>query len=73
MNDELERIWTEADVTYFRVLSRNSPGGTKETVDKLQDSRCPSKIRTKHLPDTNLDCYRYARSSYYVRSLKARV
>jgi hypothetical protein len=30
MNDEFERICEEEVVTYFKVLSRHSPGGTDE-------------------------------------------
>jgi hypothetical protein len=29
INDELERMWKEAVITYFNVLSRHSPGGTR--------------------------------------------
>jgi hypothetical protein len=29
MKDELERMWKEAVMAYFKVLSRNSPGGTE--------------------------------------------
>jgi hypothetical protein len=28
--DEYERIWRYAAMAYFKVLNRNSPGGTKE-------------------------------------------
>jgi hypothetical protein len=30
MNDELETIWKEMVVAYFKALSRNSPGRTEE-------------------------------------------
>jgi hypothetical protein len=30
MSNELERIWEEPVVTYFKVLSRHFPEGTKE-------------------------------------------
>jgi hypothetical protein len=30
MNDELEKMWKEAVVAYFKVLSQNSPEGTEE-------------------------------------------
>jgi hypothetical protein len=30
VNDELERIWKEADVAKFKVTSRHLPGGTEE-------------------------------------------
>jgi hypothetical protein len=28
VNDELGRMWKEARVTYFKVLSQHLPGGT---------------------------------------------
>jgi hypothetical protein len=31
MNDGLERMWKEAVVAYFKVLSRHLPGGTEES------------------------------------------
>jgi hypothetical protein len=40
VNDELEKIWKEAVMTYFKVESRHSPGGTKDNAENLsQDSR----------------------------------
>jgi hypothetical protein len=40
VNYELERIWKEAVVAYFKVLSGYFPGGTEETTKSLsQDSR----------------------------------
>jgi len=40
MFGELERIWEEAVVACFRVLSCHSPGGTEENIS--QDSHCHS-------------------------------
>jgi hypothetical protein len=34
MNYKLERIWKEATVAYFKVLSWQSPGGTEEKHEK---------------------------------------
>jgi hypothetical protein len=31
LSDKFESIWKEAIVAKFKVLSRNNPGGTKET------------------------------------------
>jgi hypothetical protein len=31
MNNELERIWKEAVMSYLKVLSDHLPGGTEET------------------------------------------
>jgi hypothetical protein len=36
MNDELKRIWKEAVLAQFKVLSRNLLGGTEENHEKLQ-------------------------------------
>jgi hypothetical protein len=44
VNKELERIWNEAIVAYFKVLSRHLPGGTEENHGNLsQDSRSPGR------------------------------
>jgi hypothetical protein len=34
MDSELERIWKEAVVAYFRALSQHLPGGNMENHDK---------------------------------------
>jgi hypothetical protein len=34
MNNELERIWKEAVVAYFNVLSRHLPGEAEENYEK---------------------------------------
>jgi hypothetical protein len=40
MNDELEMVWKEAVVAYFKVLSRHFPGGTDENQEIfIQDNR----------------------------------
>jgi hypothetical protein len=36
VNSELERIWKEAVVAYFKVLLRYSPGRTKENHEESQ-------------------------------------
>jgi hypothetical protein len=36
VNDELERMWKEAVVAYFKVLLQHSIGGTEENHDKLR-------------------------------------
>jgi hypothetical protein len=44
VNDELERICNEAAVAYFKLISRNLPGGPEENHETLrQDSRCPGR------------------------------
>jgi hypothetical protein len=39
MDDELERIWKEVIVAYFRVLLRHSPGGTEENNTTFQSGQ----------------------------------
>jgi hypothetical protein len=39
VNNELERMWKEAVVAQFKVLSRHLPR-TKENYEIPQDSRC---------------------------------
>jgi hypothetical protein len=43
MNNELERVWKEAIVTYFKILPRHLTGGTEENHGKpqSQDIRSP--------------------------------
>jgi hypothetical protein len=44
MNDKLERIWKEAAVPTFKLLSRRSPGGTEvEHETSSQDFRSPDR------------------------------
>jgi hypothetical protein len=35
MNNELERMWKEAVMTYFKVLSQKMPGGTEGNHENL--------------------------------------
>jgi hypothetical protein len=42
MNDELERIWKEAVMAYFNVLSRHLSEGTEANHEKI----CPD-VRTR--------------------------
>jgi hypothetical protein len=32
MNNEIKRMWKEAIVAYFKVLSRNSPEGSRRNL-----------------------------------------
>jgi hypothetical protein len=41
MNDELERMWKEAVVVYFKVLCRNSPGWTAANHENLSGLLVP--------------------------------
>jgi hypothetical protein len=44
VNDELEKIWKEAVMTKFKVLSWYLPGGSEENHKNLsQDSQSPSQ------------------------------
>jgi hypothetical protein len=54
-DDELERMWKEAVVAYFKVLSRHSPGGTEENTKTLsQDSL--AELGAGYLPNTKQEC-----------------
>jgi hypothetical protein len=44
MNDEFERMWKEAVVAYFKVLSRYSPGGISVSIIDV-----PAEIRKGYL------------------------
>lgn len=60
MVDELERKGNFHGM--MEVLSRHLPGWTEKNHEVLgQNSQCGTKIRTKHLPSTNLDNYHYAK------------
>jgi hypothetical protein len=41
MNAELERMWKEVVVSYFKVLCMELILGTEDGHEKLQNSRCP--------------------------------
>jgi hypothetical protein len=59
VNYELERIWKEAAVFYFKVLSRNFHGGTKENHTKKPSvivAGLRTEIDTQNLPNTKQDC-----------------
>jgi hypothetical protein len=36
VSNELERMWKEAVVAYFKVLSLHFPGGNEENLEKPQ-------------------------------------
>jgi hypothetical protein len=44
MNDELERIWKEAVMAYFKVLCRNLPRGAEENYENLMQYRRSSGL-----------------------------
>jgi hypothetical protein len=50
-NNELERIWKEAVVALFKVLSQALPGGTKENHRNLRIVSVPAEIQmdTSHI------------------------
>jgi hypothetical protein len=48
VNNELERMWKEAVVAKFMVLSRHLPGGTKENHEKPQSGQPVSGPRIEH-------------------------
>jgi hypothetical protein len=51
MNDEVERMWKESVVAYFKSTTQHSPGGIEETMkDIRQDSQCPSHDSNQALP-----------------------
>jgi hypothetical protein len=44
VNDELERMWKEAPVAKFKMLSQHLLGGTEENHENLnQDSQSPGR------------------------------
>jgi hypothetical protein len=45
MNAELERIWNEAVMAHFQVLSWYSPGGNEENHKKPQSEQPVSRPR----------------------------
>jgi hypothetical protein len=36
VNDELETMWKDSVIVYFKVVLYNLPGGTEETHEKLR-------------------------------------
>jgi hypothetical protein len=45
MNNELERIWKEAVIACFKVLSMHLPGGTERKHKKPQSEELVSQPR----------------------------
>jgi hypothetical protein len=37
VNDELERMWKEVVMDYFKVLFHNFPGGMRNTIKNLSE------------------------------------
>jgi hypothetical protein len=37
MNDELEAMWKEVVMTYFKILPQHLPGGTKDILSVLAE------------------------------------
>jgi hypothetical protein len=66
----MERMWTEAVMTYFKILSRNLHIETKETQEKPQNSRRPRRDSIWNLPDANTTAVRsrQTRSEDYLTS-----
>jgi hypothetical protein len=38
VNDELGRMWKEADVAYFKALYQHFPGGDEENHENIRQS-----------------------------------
>jgi hypothetical protein len=66
INDELVRMWKEAFVTYFRVLSRNWPGELRKTAKSLRIVGMMAKIRTRNLSNTNHKRYSLSHPALFV-------
>jgi hypothetical protein len=43
VNDELKRMWKEAFIAEFKVLTWHFPGGTEENHEKPLDIRSPGR------------------------------
>jgi hypothetical protein len=43
----------------IQVVFRNIPDGTEKTTKILRIVGVPAEIRTEHLKNTNVECYRY--------------
>jgi hypothetical protein len=52
VNDELETIWKEAVVAWFKVLSRHLPGGSKENHKNFKIACLRAEIWIRDLPNT---------------------
>jgi hypothetical protein len=56
MNDELESLWKEAVVFFFKVLSKHSTGETNKIKRILsQDGQCPDRISNRASPKYKSD------------------
>jgi hypothetical protein len=51
ISDGLERMWKEAVLAYFKVLSWHSTEGIEENHKKSQDIRCPGRYLNQAPPE----------------------
>jgi hypothetical protein len=56
MNAELERMWTEAVVAYFKVKSRHMFERLSKMTGNLRIVGLPDEILTRVLPNTKQEC-----------------
>jgi hypothetical protein len=49
MSDELERMWKEAIMVYFKVSSRRSLGSLRKITKNLRRGDAPAEILTRSL------------------------
>jgi hypothetical protein len=47
LNYELERVWKEALVVYFNIISLNFPGGTEENHKESHSGYPVSRLKFK--------------------------
>jgi len=53
---ELERMWNEWIMAYFKVLSKNFPGGTEQTMKNFRIADLQNDIQTHGILNTNQEC-----------------
>jgi hypothetical protein len=65
MNDEFQRMWKEAVMTWYEVILRHSSGGTEENHRKSQDSRYSAEIWNLCLQNKKQELYAFGRDIRY--------
>jgi hypothetical protein len=68
MNDELNRVWKEEFVAYFKELSQNSLGGTEKAIkNSITIVNVQIEIRTEHPSNIDRPSHRSHRLSQRAR------
>jgi hypothetical protein len=65
VNNELERMWKESFMAYFKILPQNLSGGTEENHEKpVGIVGVPAKTQTEHLLNASQRHYHFSQLAW---------